>query len=168
MNASTKTAAGFAYHIEIVDRDGVVRERETLHNLMPVEGLNHMIGVTLKSVAQINNWYMGLFEGNYSPVADDLASTFPGSAAECSAYGQATRVPLVLGAIAAGSVDNDASKGEFTMTAPKVIYGAFITGASAKGSTSSVLISAGRFSAPKTLDTGETLRLKAVFVHVSL
>lgn len=42
---------GFLWTFETIDRaTGKVLHTEEVHNLMPVEGLNHMLGVTLKGV----------------------------------------------------------------------------------------------------------------------
>ena len=78
----SKLRAGFDYLIEIVDRDGNVRDTERVHNLMPGEGLNYVLGAALKGAAQITSFYVGLYEGNYTPVAGDTAATFPVSATE--------------------------------------------------------------------------------------
>lgn len=155
------TQAGFEYLIEVIGVDGTVRDREVVHNLMPVEGLNHMLGVTLKSAAQVATWYAGLYEGNYTPVPGDAALGFPTSATETTAYAEATRRALVLGSVAAGAVDNAASRAEFTLNANKTIYGGFVSSAAAKSATSGVLLSAVKFSSPKSLESGEILRLTA-------
>lgn len=164
---NSKLRAGFQYQVEIVGRDGRVRDAEILHNLMPDEGLNHMLGVTLKGAAQIAVWNVGIYEGNYTPVPGDTAATFPASATESSAYVAATRSALVLGSVAGGSADNAAARNEFTLNAAKTIYGGFISSAAAKGATSGVLLSAVRFSSPKVLDADEILRVTAGFTLIS-
>jgi len=159
---------GFNYLVQILDQHGNVRESEVVHNLMPTEGLNHMLGVTLKGVAQVAAWYVGVFEGNYTPVPGDTAAAFPASATESTAYAEATRRALTLGSVVAGAVDNSASRAEFTLNAAKTLYGGFISSASAKGATSGVLLSAVRFSSPKVLASGEVLRVTAGFTLVSV
>jgi hypothetical protein len=38
---------GFVWTFEVVDKEtGEVRDSETVHNLMPTEGLNHMLAVS--------------------------------------------------------------------------------------------------------------------------
>lgn len=163
----THLQAGFEYLVEIVDKDGVVRDRETVHNLMPVDGLNHMIGATLKGTAQVTSWFVGLYEGNYTPTPLDTAASFPTSATECTAYTETTRQALTLGAVSGGAADNSASRAEFTFSADKTVYGGFVASSSAKGATSGTLLSAVRFSSPKTISAGSTLRVTAGFVLVS-
>lgn len=165
---NTQLRAGFNYVIEIIGADGVVRDREVTHNLMPAEGLNHMLGVTLKSAAPIATWYVGLYEGNYTPTSGDTAAGFPTSATESTSYDETTRQTLTLGVVASGTVDNSASKAEFTVNASKTIYGGFISSSSAKSATSGVLLSAVRFSSPKVLAASEVLRVTAGFTLASI
>ena len=154
--------AGVNYTIEVI-RGGAVVDSETVHNLMPEEGRNHAVSVITKGATQVPTWYIGLFEGNYVPVDSDKASTFPTSATECTAYLPATRVEFVEGAVAAGVVENTASRAEFTATAAKTIYGAFLVSAQAKGAITGVLMSAARFTAPKALQIDDVLRVTASF-----
>ena len=154
--------AGVNYTIEVI-RGGAVVDSETVHNLMPEEGRNHAVSVITKGATQVPAWYIGLFEGNYVPVDSDKASTFPTSATECTAYLPATRVEFVEGAVAAGVVENTASRAEFTFTAAKTVYGAFLVSAQAKGAITGVLMSAARFTAPKVLQIDDVLRVTASF-----
>lgn len=163
---NTNLKAGFRYLVEVV-KDGVVIDSEVADNLMPTEGLNHMLGVTIKSVAAAPTWYIGLYEGNYTPVLTDTAALFPAAATETVAYSEATRVEFVEGAVAAGAVDNSASKAEFTFTANKTVYGGFISSASAKGGVTGALLSAVRFASPKVLEIGAILRVTAGFTLAS-
>lgn len=166
--ANSEARLGFEYLFEIVGQDGRVRDAWAQHNLMPTEGLNHMGGVTLKGVSQVANWFVGVYSGNYTPVAGDTAATFPASATESSAYSEATRVALVLGSFAGGTADNSASRAEFTASGTVTLYGGFVSSASAKGSTSGTLLSAVRFASPKALTAGEILRVTAGFTFVSV
>ena len=159
--------AGFVFEFEHVRR-GVVIDRWTQHNLMPIEGLNHLLGVLLKGSTQIGTWYCGLYEGNYTPISTDTAATFSASATETTAYVEATRVPIVFGAVAGGTVNNAASKAEFTLNADKTIYGGFIASSAAKGATAGVLLSAIKLSSPKAPTAGDILRATAGFTIASL
>lgn len=172
MNMQETAKAGFAYLIEVVDRDtGRVRESEVVKNLMPLEGINHLINVSMKGSTQITAWYLGLYEGNYTPTSTDTMAAFPAAATETTAYDEATRRTFTPGAVAAGTVDNSAAKAEFTINVTagttKTIYGGFIGSASAKGSTSGVLLSAVKFASPKTLGDGDVLRVTAGFTIAS-
>lgn len=157
----SKAGHGFTYIVEVVDRQGNVSQREVVHNLTPVEGLNHMMAVTFKQATQVPTWFIALFEGNYTVVPTLTAATFPAAATECTAYTPSQRVEFVEGDVVNGSVDNSASRAEFTFTSAKTVYGGVITSSAAKGSTTGVLISAVRFASPKVLDVGSVLRVTA-------
>lgn len=162
------TNIGFEFTIEVIDKDGVVTDREVVHNLMPVQGMDHLLNVLLLAGSQNANWYVGLFNTPYTPVAGDKASTFPALAGEMVDYSAATRLAFVCGTPSLGTADNAANPAEFVFTADDEIHGGFITSASAKGSTSGVLLSAVRFGTPKTVDPTSSLRVTAGFALVSL
>ncbi len=152
--------AGFTYLVEVV-KDGKVIDSEVCHNLIPVEGINHMLNAVLNAGSQVTTWYLGLYEGNYTPQTTDTAATLPAAATECTTYDNATRWALVLGSAAAGVVDNSANKTEFTFNADKTVYGGFISSVSGKGATSGVLVSVVKFSSAKVMTIGAVLRVTA-------
>lgn len=161
-----KLPCGFVHTFEVV-RGGEVIDRFSIKNIVPTEGLNAMLGYMFKAVSVPGSFYVGIFEGNYSPVPGDNAATFPGLATESTAYTESTRRPLVFGSVTSGSVDNVASRAEFTMNADKTIYGGFISSASAKSGTTGVLLSAVRFPSPKVLAVGDILRVTSAFTLIS-
>ena len=163
-----KLGAGFTYEVEVIDKDGKVLDSETIHNLMPIEGINHMLNVTLKGTTPVTAWNVGVYEGAYTPVASDVMSTFPSVAVESTAYAGSTRGALSLGAVSAGAVNNFSATTDLAFNAGKTIYGGFISSSSGRGSTSGVLLSAVRFASPKVLDDTSTLRVKASFTMVSI
>ena len=155
--------AGFVWTIEAV-KDGVVIDREVQHNLIPTEGLNYLISSALKGGTPYTSFYVALYSGNYTPQLTDTAATFPASATECTNYTQSTRQALTLGTVANGQVDNTASTASFTGGVNgTLVNGGFITAASAKGATTSVLVSAVQFSSPKAFDAGTILQITAGF-----
>lgn len=165
MNEQLK--AGFTYTVEVVDAAGNVTDSEVIKNLVPLEGLTHILNTVLKGGAPVGSWYIGVYEGNYTPDANDTMAAFPAAATESTAYTPSTRPAFTPGAISSGSVDNSAAKAELTFTSTKTLYGGFISSASAKGSTSGVLLSVVRFGSPKTLDAGSVLRVTAGFTMAS-
>lgn len=167
MNQNINAGMGTTYLVEIV-RKGEVIASETVHNLVPIEGLNHAVNVIMKQGAQAAAWYIGLFEGNYSPVPGDTAATFPTAAVECTTYVPSTRPAFTSGSVAGGAVDNTAARAEFTFTSPKTIYGAFLSPAAAKGGVTGPLLSAARFADPKAVVVDDVLRITATFNATSL
>jgi hypothetical protein len=159
--------AGFTYLIETV-KDGVVVDSEIVHNLIPIEGINYLISAGMKGGSPYSSWYIGVYEGNYTPQSLDTAATFTTAATESVAYVETARQALTLGTVAGGSVDNTANQAVFTgNTNGKVIYGGFVSSIPTKNAASGVLLSAVRFSSPKTLDAGTLLRVTAGFAIAS-
>lgn len=156
MNLITKLPIGFVWHVQH-KRAGRLLSEETIHNLIPTEGLNHILSIVLKAGTQQTNWYVALFEGNYTPVLGDTAANFAANATECTAYDSATRPAWTGGSVSGGAVSNTASKAEFVMSADKTVYGAALLSSSTKSGTSGVLLSNVRFSTAKVLETDDTL-----------
>lgn len=159
--------AGFTYTAEVFNAKGELTDREVIKNLMPDEGVSHVLSTILKGGAPVTNWYIGLFEGNYTPDSNDVAATFSALSSECTAYTSGTRLAFTPGTVSAGNVDNAAAKAEFTFNADKTVYGGSISSASAKGSTSGVLLSVVRFGSPKSIEAGGVLRVTAGFTLAS-
>jgi hypothetical protein len=60
-------------------RKGEVIDAWEDHNLVVNEGLNSLLGIMFHGDTQITTWYMGVFEGNYTPVATVTAATIYGA-----------------------------------------------------------------------------------------
>jgi hypothetical protein len=147
--------------------DSVVLSTEDVTNLIPTEGLNYVLGAALTGVSPISSWYIALFEGDYTPVAGVTAASFPGAATECTAYDESTRQAWTPGAVAAGSVNNSASKAVFTMNATKTVYGLAQTSQSAKSSTSGTLVSVARFASAKSVVDDDILNVTSTLTMTS-
>lgn len=156
MNVNNTLPVGFEWRIRQT-RGGVLIAEETVKNLVPTEGLNHILSVILKGGTQVPTWYIALFEGNYTPVLGLTAATFAANATECTAYDAANRVTWVGGSVSGGAVSNAASLAEFVMSAAKTVYGCALLSASTKGATTGTLLSAVRFSTAKVLEDNDTL-----------
>lgn len=157
MECNNKLKLGFIWDVESKHSDEIVVE--SVKNLVPVEGMNHILEAILKSGATQPNWYIALFEGNYTPTATITAATFTVAATECVAYAETARVAWVPGAVANGTVDNSAAPAMFTFAADKTIYGAALISESTKGGGIGVILSIVRFSSPRI--NPESLSVKA-------
>lgn len=136
---------------------------EKSKNIVVNEGLNHALSVLLAGGTQVNPWHVGLFEGNYTPVAADTAANITANSTECTAYDEATRQVYNEAAPSGQSVTNSANKATFTMNATKTVYGAFIASASAKSATSGTLLAASRFSASRAVVDNDQLLVTYTF-----
>lgn len=134
---------------------------EKAPNLVPTEGLNHLLGVTLSQDTQKLGFYVSLFSGNVTVQASWTGANYVANATEFTNYDEATRVAWVEAGAAAGSISNTASPAVFTMgTGGGTIRGAALLEASAKSATTGVLIAAARFLTDKVMAEDEELRIK--------
>ena len=150
---------GFEYWSELRDVNGKLLSRSGGHNLYTVEGFNYVLDSSIGVAAKIAIFYMGIFEGAYTPLITDTAATLPGSATECTAYSGSGRPAFVPNPANGGVLDNVGHEAQFTLTANKTIYGGFISSGQAKGSTTGKLISVAAFGSPQTGVTGNVLTL---------
>lgn len=155
-------AVGGIFHLDHV-RDGEVIDRIECPNLVTNEGLDHILNTVFTGSLQVSTWFLGLFEGNYTPVAGITAATITAASTESIAYDETTRRPYDEAAASGQSITNAASKATFTMNASKTIYGAFLVSNSTKSATSGVLMSAARFGSPKSVVDDDQLLLTYTF-----
>lgn len=127
-------------------------------NLVVNEGLNYILKAAVGETAGIANWYIALFTGNVSVLATWTAATFTAAATEWTNYDEAARQVWTKSLVASQGTDSFSNKASFTASADaQTVRGAAMLSASAKSSTSGVLLASSRFSSDKSLDTGEIL-----------
>lgn len=149
-------------------RDGRVIDEWGFDNLVVNEGLNYLNDVMFFAVAATTTWYLGVFEGNYTPVSTVTAATITAASTECVAYSETTRQAFTTIASAAQVTTNAAARATFTFNATKTIYGAFLASASAKSATTGKLFSAAQFAASKAVVSGDQLLLTYTFTSSSI
>jgi hypothetical protein len=158
--------AGGVFTIEHV-RNGEVIGKEEIHNLVVNEGLNHILNTIFHGSTPIGTWYIGVFEGNYTPLATDAATNFAISANESIAYDETSRVVYNEGDAASQSITNSANKATFTINATKTIYGGFLISTSAKSATTGTLMAAAKFGTPRAVVAGDQLLVTYTFSAAS-
>lgn len=161
MNLIHSHHIGFVYNLECVTPEGEVRWRDRWENIIPNEGRDYILNAALNAGAQFSSWYIGLYEGNYAPVATDTMATIVASATEITTYAETARVLLDDAPLASGVFSNSVTKAEFTFNAAKTVRGGFISSGSVKGGTTGVLLSAVLGNSPKVVASGEILRVVA-------
>ncbi|MCP4210873.1 MAG: hypothetical protein GY764_05280 [Halieaceae bacterium] len=134
-----------------VRRDGVLLGEQSDGNIVVNEGLDHILDVAFHGITATPTWYIGIFEGNYTPIATVTAATITAASTESTAYDETYRVEWVEAAAASQSITNSASKATFTMNDTKTIYGAFLISDRDKSDTAGVLAAASAFSASRSL-----------------
>jgi hypothetical protein len=150
------------YH-GIIKRDDKIIDEFESPNLVVNQGLDHLLSIELAAGTQVTTWSLGIFEGNYTPVASVTAATITSASTECTAYTQSTRQTWTPGSVSSQAVSNSASPATFTFNATKTIYGAFLVSNSTKSSTSGTLFSASAFGSSKSVTSGDQLILTYSF-----
>lgn len=154
------TKVSHHYEVECFGPDGKLKWRESFDNLVTTEGKNWYLDATLKTGVTTPAWYVGLVTGpnetNYA--AGDTMGSHAGWA-EDTTYSNANRPTFTPGAVAAGSVDNSASKAVFNVNGTATISGAFLTDNNTKGGTTGKLLGVGAFAADRSVLSGDTLNV---------
>lgn len=148
-------------------RGGKIIDEFECPNLVVNEGLDALLNIMFHGSTQITAWFIGLFEGNYTPVAGVTAATIVAAATECTAYTQSTRPAYDEAAAASQAITNSASRATYTFNATKTIYGAFLTSLSTKSGTTGTLFSAAKFGTAKNVESGDELLLTYNFTAAS-
>lgn len=144
------------YSMECFGPDGELKWRDDFHNLVVTVGLNDSLDKHFKGSAYTALWYVGLTAGSTFAAADTMSS-HPGWA-ESAVYSNSARPTLTLGSVAAGSVDNSASKAVFNINASGNVFGAFVTTGSAPSGTAGILYGEGVLSGgTRAVQSGDTL-----------
>lgn len=149
-------------------RSGKVIDREIVKNLVTNEGLNNLLDVYLGGVAPIPTWYLGLFEGNYTPVATDTGATIASNSTETAAYAEGSRRQFQPAAASGQAVDNSANRAIFTFNATKTIYGGFLASTAVIGGTGGKCFSGARFATSKPVSNTDQLLITYRFTAASM
>jgi len=163
---NTKVGGKFTYQLV---RDGAVIDTWEHENLVPYDGLDHILDVVLDGATAVANWYIGLYSNTYTPINSDVYAHIGSRFTEVNAqYSQATRPGWMPNA--AGSVDgfhsNSDSRATFTFTSGATIAGAIFVSSSVKGDNSAsnaVLLAASAHSPSRTVLSGDELLVKYEF-----
>jgi len=163
-----KALLGGYFTFECFGADGKLKWTEgPIHNLVTTEGINHDLTILLKNGTVIDPWYVVIFESNTTPLAAHTYAV-PGYT-ESTAYTEGTRPEFVDGAIAAGAINNSASKAVFSINATKTIYGGALVGGGAAASTKADTAGGGKLlcsvllGASRAVISGDVLNVQYTF-----
>jgi hypothetical protein len=140
-------------------------------NVIPLEGQNHVLGVTFKSVTPVASWYLGLHSGTGAEDVNVTAATYNATYSEIQAqsgdpggYTSATRVLWASDAIQTGVSElvNNATPAAFTVstTTTLVVNGAWMTNKSGRTDYSGYAMSVSKFTATRNLANTDVFNLK--------
>lgn len=153
---------GGSWDVECRDRDGNVKWRDTIKNIVVNQGLNDLLDVTLSGATQDTTWFVGLTSASPTVAAADTLASH-GGWTEVTAYDETNRVAWVEAGASSQSISNTASPAVFTINANGTdVGGAFLAGVNT--GTSGRLFAAGAFTGGnKSLDDNDTLTVTATF-----
>lgn len=153
------------YEVECRDRDGNIKWTEDVTNLVVNAGLNDVLDKYFKGSGYTAGWFVGLKGAGTIAAGDTMASHAGWS--EITAYSQANRPTLTLGSVASQSVDNSASKAEFSITGSATVAGAFLATNNTKGGTTGTLYGAADFASSRGVEDGDTLNVQITLTAAS-
>lgn len=134
-------------------------------NLLPTEGLAHLLNVSLGTTAKPAGYFLAIFSGSASPAANWTAASFAAVANEIVSMTEghtgATRPAWTPTNTSTGSIDNMAGAAQLTIatSGTLTVTGAALLSNSQRGGTSGVLVSASLYAAPRTFQAGDTYEL---------
>lgn len=129
----------------------IIEDEFDVENIVVNEGLNHLLNTEFNAGTPVTSWFIGIFQGNYTPVATDTAANIAANSTECSSYTSPTRPAWTPAAASAQSITNSGSPATFTFNASQAVYGAFLISNSTIAGTAGVLFSAAQFGAAKSV-----------------
>lgn len=147
---NTIKAPTIQYDIVCQDKDGNVKWREVLENLVTTQGKTDIIDKYLKASSYTAALYLGLAGAGTKAVTDTLASHAGWS--EVTPY-TGNRKAITWGTTSAGS--NTATGVVFAITATATVAGAFVCNAAS--GTSGVLYSVSDFTSSRNVESGDQL-----------
>ncbi|MHB0825088.1 hypothetical protein ACYCFL_05590 [Stutzerimonas nitrititolerans] len=167
MNGREKIPVGFRYSAELTDHDGKVVDAWADDNLIPLLGIHQLIKAPFGDAEPIGAFYLGLFRNNALPTDATKAADIPAVLGEFTQYSEETRPLWDRAYDNAGTYSNEAARAEFNFTVDQTIYGAFMASSAEKGSVTGLLLSAVRFTTPRLIYAGLTLKITASITYVS-
>lgn len=159
---SEEARASGRYFVECFDKDGNLKWRDEIKNLVTTVGKNDALDKYLSGSSYTAAWYIGLIgAASYTtgPAAGDTAASH-GGWVENTAYSQGSRPAAAFAAASAGSKSLSAALSFSINAAGQTIKGCFLISNATKGGTTGILYSAGLFSdGDKPVGAGDTLNV---------
>lgn len=125
------------------------------HNLITDEGLTYMLEIAIggaDTMSALPNWYLTLWNANYTPVGGIAAVDFPATAGEITSategFSEGNRLAFVSNQATAGVMENLNNRCDFTITTASsvTIRGAALLSENPRGATTGKLFSIARFA----------------------
>jgi len=158
LNLSVKL--GDLFEVECYDKDGNLKWKDTIKNLVVNTGLDDSLDKYFKGSSYTAAHYCGLADGTPTFAAGDTMASHAGWT-EVTDYSEGVRQTITWGSVSSQSVDNSASKATFSINNSVTIGGAFLSTDSTKGGSSGTLYGGGAFTnGNRSLASGDTLNIQ--------
>ena len=167
MNDKERLPVGFVYEHELVDGLGRRIDVQSDLNKIPSAGINLLIRAPFGDATPITTFYVGLFRNNALPTDATKASDIPSVLGEFTNYEEAERPLWDKVYDGNGTYSNAANRAEFTFLSDQMIYGAFMVSSAEKGGSGGLVLSAVRFTTPRMIYAGLTLKMTTSLTYVS-
>ena len=161
MEIFEKHKVGFVYLFECFDKNGKLKWREKIGNIIPDIGLDYLLEAALAGATRYSAWHIGISETAYAPLAGDDMATLLAAAPECKKYSGTTRKALTADSVASGLWSNAGTPAEFTFTSSASVKVGFISSSNVWVNPTGLLVSAVQFPSPRSVVTTDVLRVIA-------
>jgi hypothetical protein len=143
------------YKVECFDKNGILKWKDEIKNLITNEGRQHIIDTVFSAGANVATWFLGLTDGTPTPALGDTLASHAGWAEESGYTGNRQEWVEVR---TNQTATNSASVAVFPITGSATIGGGML--ASVASGTSGVLMSAGALSGgDRSVINGDTVNL---------
>lgn len=160
-NTQVRNKVGMQGYFDVLHyRKGKLIGKCRVKNIVVNEGKNHALDSTLGAATQVPVWYLGLFEGDYTPTTANVGASFPGLADELTDYDELSRPTWQQDGASGQSISNAANRATFTISTGVVdrsIFGLFLISANPKGTNGGTLFGAARFNSPRVVNATDEL-----------
>lgn len=159
MNNNAKIA--FWYEFQHYSKDGKLISKQRFKNLIPNASRAMMMNSCLLGGVQYSNFYLGIYGTDRTPLYTDEATDLSEYGEIISEVSETERVLWTPSPLVNGALESSANPAVFTATADFTARGAFLITTQPFGTNSGILISIAAASSPKSVETGETLKVPA-------
>lgn len=130
-------------------------------NVLALAGLSNILSVYFAQASQAAAFYVAPFSDNETPANTLTAANFTATLTEFTNYTQTARPTWAKDAEASQSIANATTPARFTIdTGGGTVWGAALMTASAKSSTSGLLVCCAKFGAARVLLEGDNLDIE--------
>lgn len=130
----------------------------------PEQGRNYVLDVAVNDGNKIANWYILLFENDYTPQESDTAQNIVSRAGEIATYAEGTRPAFTVSAPTGGGVNNQGNIAQVTLNAAKTVRGFAIVSSAGKGTSTGTLLAVQRLDSARAYNSGDVVKIPATLL----